>query len=74
MAHIDKCFCKSIRKLQSMVAQISAHMLQRDIQKDQHRIKELEKKTEQQAKVLKVKTEEVVAVQKRLRSANQMSR
>ncbi len=47
---------------------------QRDMKKEQHRIKELEEKTEQQAKVLKVKTEEMVAVHKRLRTANQMSR
>ena len=47
---------------------------QRDMQKDQQRIRELEKKNEQQSKVLKVKTEEMVAVHKKLRSNNQMSR
>ena len=47
--------------------------LQRDMEKEQKRIKELELKNEQQKKVLKIKTEEVSAMQKRLRSGHQMS-
>ena len=47
--------------------------LQRDMEKEQKRIKELELKNEQQKKVLKIKTEEVSAMQKRLRSGDQMS-
>ena len=49
-------------------------LTQREMQKEHQKIKELEKKTEQQAKVLRVKTEEMVAVHKRLRSASQISR
>lgn len=42
------------------------------MQKEQQRIKELEMRTEQQKKVLKVKTEEVSAMQRRLRSGSQV--
>ena len=37
------------------------------MQKEQQRVKELELRNEQQQKVLKIKTEEIVAVQKKLR-------
>ena len=43
------------------------------MQKEQQRIKELELRNEQQAKVLKVKTEEMALVQRRLRSGNQLT-
>ena len=42
------------------------------MEKEQKRIKELELKNEQQKKVLKVKTEEVTAMQKRLRQGHQL--
>nr|XP_054757524.1 kinesin-like protein kif7 [Lytechinus pictus] len=41
--------------------------LERDLQRDQQRIKELEIKNEQQQKILKRKTEEVAAAQRKLR-------
>ncbi|KAK2183775.1 hypothetical protein NP493_289g01021 [Ridgeia piscesae] len=44
--------------------------LERDMQKEQQRIKELEVRNEQQKKVLRVKTEEVTAMQRKLRSGS----
>ncbi|CAH1786333.1 unnamed protein product [Owenia fusiformis] len=47
--------------------------LEKELQKDQQRIKELEIRNEQQQKVLKRKTEEVVAIHKKLRSGSTSS-
>ena len=44
--------------------------LQRDMAKEQQRVRELEARNAQQKKVLKVKTEEMAAVQRRLRSGS----
>ena len=43
---------------------------QRDMQKEVQRVKDLEIRSEHQQKVLKRKTEEIAAVQRRLRSAS----
>lgn len=42
--------------------------MEREIQKQQHKIKELEDNMSQQQKILKRKTEEVAAAKRRLRS------
>ena len=47
---------------------------QREMAKEQQRTKELELRSEQQKKVLKVKTEEISALQRRNRSASHGSR
>ena len=44
--------------------------MQRDMAKEQHRVRELEDITEQQQKVLKIKTEEVAAANRKLRKGS----
>ena len=60
------CWCSFAKMLNN----VFCDFVQRNMQKDQQRIRELEIRTEQQKKVLKIKTEEVAAAQRRLRSGS----
>ncbi len=64
-----------IKTCQSVIqpATVPIIWLQRELQREQQKIKELEVRDEQQKKVLKVKTEEMTALQRKLRVGTSMS-
>ena len=62
--HIELlCFLSKLHYISALV------FFQRDLQRHQSQISELELRNEQQKKVLKIKTEEMAAVQRRFRNS-----
>ena len=55
-------------QLKNYISEMELFYLQREMQKETQKVKELEIKNEQQQKILKRKNEEIAAVQRKLRS------